>query len=732
MRKWFGALYEKENGSSISLDALLSQAGIPPDEVLDMLPDDDEPRITPEQKKAEALKSAKALADLPGMPGFLKPTRTSLAAEAARAGEEKKHRKSDEATATATVDAAGSNGQGFKVTVMVSPDDETSAEAAALRESATADKPEPVTFGSPYGNASGVDARFYPQSQSAGSGFGAAMSPSMPFDGPADPLSAAPLPADPFGSSPNPSVPFDARSSIPLAPEFDSFGAPAFAAMPAPEASPSVVLPAGSDAFGGPGAIVYDMPAPTEAPFAPPAGGYAPFAADGQPPRAGDGLGIPANGVPLTDDEAAAQAAAAQAAGLAAQNAAMVDAMAQYGPDAIPEDQKKRFFGKKKRERAAKRAAEEAAAFAAATAAAAAEAAAAEEAARHQPTAYIPTMPPQFGNTVASSPAPSEGYEAVGYDSGAMASQPPAPVGAPQIPMGMDAPMGPSGDMSGYDQFTSAMPVAGAQDSSMTTGMPAVGSVPMLGSDGSFFSDTPGMASGYDGYGYPAEATGVTPEGMAALEAMRSEMNDASDSHAKLVKRVKIIVASVVGVIVAALITFIVLVCTNVISLDDLGIHINNEAPQSSSASVSSASSNSLSYHSKSSSSSSASSSSASSSAGTSAGGGSTTSLAGDEIYHYTLTTIDGEHPAVTEVVTYGSDGICIQTAMDAVFSTATAAQAFVERVRSDYGANFLAGSVDGTTAHVVVNMERAKLTREGYEKALRDVVDDLEIERLA
>ena len=100
-------------------------------------------------------------------------------------------------------------------------------------------------------------------------------------------------------------------------------------------------------------------------------------------------------------------------------------------------------------------------------------------------------------------------------------------------------------------------------------------------------------------------------------------------------------------------------------------------------------------------------------------------------MYHYTLTTIDGEHPAVTEVVSYDSEGLCLQTAMDAVFSTATAAQAFVERVRSDYGSNFLSGSVDGTTAHVVVNMARAKLTREGYENALRNVVDGLEIERL-
>lgn len=738
----------------MSLDALLSQAGIPPDEVLEMLPDTDEPPKSPEQKKAEALKSAAALADLPGMPGFLKPTRTSAAAEAARADEEKKQQQVAEevpaGTATATVDAAGSNGQGFKVTVMVSPDDEagkgTSKEAAELLESATASKPEPNVFDSPYGNGSGLDARYYPHNQAAGSGFGGASQPSTVFD---PPLSSAPL-GDRFDIGLD-AVPFDVPDTMGLGGTFSGpFGprSAMSAAMPVPGANAPGIMAGSEGGFGTPGVVTYD-PGAALPPTFPSSEGFAPFD-PARPPLSGDGFGIPVDGVPLTDEEAAAQAAAA----MAAQNAAMVDAMVQFGPDAVPEEDKKRFFGKKKRERAAKKAAAEAAALAAANAAAAAEAAAAEEAARRQPTAYIPTAPP--APPVASS---GEAVDAVpvGFDPALDAmgtTQIPMPASQPTDVSALDAMASPAADMSGYDHF--AVPPAGASayatseaDPSVTTGMPPVGTV--MGADGSYLTDGMGMPLGYDQYGYPSDGTGVTPEGVAALEAMRSEMNDASDAHRKRVRTIKIAVASVVGVLVVALITVLVLVSLNVISPEVFGIHINNEAPQNSNAASSSISSSSFSYHSMSSSSASSSSNAASSSdssngtsdpvspapapspdPGGSSPGAEPSSLAGDEVYHYTLTTIDGEHPQVTEVVTFDTEGFCLQTAMDAVFSSATAAQAFVERVRADYGSNFLSGSVDGTTAHVVVNMERAKLTREGYENALRGVVDGLEIERLA
>ncbi len=736
----------------MSLDALLTQAGIPPDEVLELLPDTDEPPKTPEEKKAEALKSAAALADLPGMPGFLKPTRTSLAADAAKASEEERQQKvAEEGVTTTTVDATGNNGQGFKVTVMVSPDDETSKEAAALRDAASASKPEPDLSGSSHGRTSGLDERFYPQNQAAGSGFGCA-TPSAPFS---SPLAGAPL-GDPYGFDAEPPLPFDGGAAMPLGPQPEFPGV-----LPVPGANAPGVMPVGGGGIGVPGAIAYDMGVAADGAFAPAAGGFGPLDPGARAALGGEGFGLPTDGVPLTDEEAAARAAAAQAA----QNAAMVEAMVQYGPDAISEEDKKRFFGKKKREKAAKKAAEEAAAFAAATAAAAAEAAAAEEAARRQPTAYVPTPAPLGG-------APTmDGFEGRSPFDG---MAPVDAMGTSQIPLGAQQPIAPmdglsqpimgqaAADTSGYDRFASPLPenaVYGASpmqpgmaDPSVTTGMPAVGAV--MGPDGSYLTDPLGMTLGCDQYGYGPEVPGGNPEGVAALEAMRSEMNDASDSHRKRMRTIKIAVGSVVGALALAAITCGILIGTNVISLDDLGIHIGNESSQSNGAS-SSSSSNGLSYHSSSSRSSSSSSASGSSSSSNasdassapgssdasssspSASGGSTTpfdpsSLAGDEVYHYTLTTIDGETPSVTEVVTYNSEGICIQTAMHAVFSTATGAQAFVDRVRSDYGKNFLSGSVDGTTAHVVVDMERAKFTREKYEDALRSVVDDLEIERMA
>lgn len=732
-------MYENNNGNNVSYDALLSQAGIAPSEPIDPSADD-KPQKSSEEKKADALKSARALADLPGMPGFLKPTHTLAAIEGARAQEENRtdegsgddsdssNKKSD-GVSTVTTTGTDANGQAFKVTVMVSPDSETSAEAEALREGATSSKPAPVTFSSAYTN---LDPRYLPQNQAAGSGFGGSSRPSKPFDGGLDgmPLPGAPM-ADPFGFPPNSSMPFDAHNSIPFTPNNSiplgsdpAFGAPVSGG--APMGNPSIPLD------GGMGAVSYNANAPIDAPFSAPSSGFAP--AD---PFA-----------PLAEDVAAAQMAAAHAA----QNAAMVDTIAAYGPDAVSDEAKKRFFGKKKREKAAQKAAEEAAAYAAATAAAAAEAAAAEEIARHQPTAYIPTTPPsQFSTpgSPVSDPFADQQMTGIVGPIAPLGAQPGAPMGAPEaVQSGMG--VQPGADMSGYDQLTSALPNAAAYQSNMmpdpsvTTGMPAVGQMGMMDANGAYLGNAPGMP-GYDQYGYALDGSGMTPEGVAALEAMRTDMNDASASHKKRMRIIKIAVASVIGVIAAAAITFGILIATNVISLDDLGIHIESgvhEETENSSSGFSA----SLSYHSlssSSSSSSSASSSSASSSSsadtpapsegssGDAPSAGGTPNGAGDEVYHYTLTTIDGEKPTVTEVVTYDENGMCLQTAMDAVFSSATAAQAFVERVRSDYGANFLSGSVDGTTAHVVVNMARSKLTREGYENALRNVVDGLEIERL-
>lgn len=698
-------MYEKNNGNSISFDALLSQAGIPSDEVADLLHDDDKPKDekTSEEKKEDALKSAKALADLPGMPGFLKPTRTIAAADAARTQADRRAKEADGSSSTTTT-ATDGNGQGFKVTVMVSPDGETSAEATALRNGATSSKPAPITFSSPYGS-SGPDPRYYPQNQAGSSIFAQPPHAPMPFDGALDSMSFANAPANSFNFTPNPSIPFETHNSV-------SFNNP-------------------SSGFDAMGAVTYD-PNRSMNPSMPfPSGGFA-----GQSQSA---LPSDSFGVPTADDISSAQMAAAQAA----QNAAMVDMMAAYGPDAVPEEAKKRFFGKKKREKAAQKAAEEAAAYAAATAAAAAEAAAAEEIARHQPTAYIPTTPPsQFGGAQ----APSDPF--AGQQMGANAGVPGA-LGATAIvgaagalgAMNMNQPG--TGiqlvrDMSGLDQLTSAQPgVGGAYpnammpDPSVTTGMPAVGQMGMMGPNGIYMDDPTGMPS-LGQYGYNAPVSGMTPEGVAALEAMRTEMNDASASHNKRIRTIKIIIASVIGLIAAAAITFGILIATNVISLEDLGINIESGVHEENDGS--SNASGSLSYYSSSSASGSSAESSSAASSSSDGGdtpGATTPNGAGDEIYHYTLTTIDGEHPMVTEVVSYDTEGLCLQTAMDAVFSTATAAQAFVERVRSDYGSNFLSGSVDGTTAHVVVSMTRSKLTREGYENALRNVVDGLEIERL-
>ena len=714
-------MYEKNNGNSMSYDALLSQAGIPGDEAVDS-PHDSEPEQSPEEKKAEALKSAKALADLPGMPGFLKPTRTMAAAEDARAKENQ--RSKDAAEGTATTTATDANGQGFKVTVMVSPEGETSAEASALRDGATSSKPAPVTFSSSSYDPASIDPRYFPPNQAGTSNFGPMGHPSMSFDGAPNsmPLPGSPAP-DPFGFTPNPSIPFETHSSV-------SFGG-------------HNSIPFGPDpVLGAMGAVTYDTNGSMN-PSMPLPGNSFGFDAQPQP-----GLPVDPFGMPLSEDVAAAQMAAAHAA----QNAAMVDMMAAYGPDAVSDEAKKRFLGKKKREKAAQKAAEEAAAYAAATAAAAAEAAAAEEIARHQPTAYIPPTPPsQFGGAPTSPSGSFAEQQMTGTIAGLGAGAAMGAAGAMGALGGMAQPgmaIQPVADTSGFDQMTSALPnVAAYQngmmpDPSATTGMPPVRQV-----GGMYGMDSMGMPVSYDQYGYASDGSGMTPEGVAALEAMRTEMNDASASHKKRVRTIKIIIASVVGLIAAAAITFGILIATNVISLDDLGIHIESGVHETS-GSGSSASG--LSYYSASSSSSSSASSSSASSAsssasdaggsggsggsGTNNGGGSssgTPSGAGDEVYHYTLTTIDGEKPAVTEVVTYDENGLCLQTAMDAVFSSATAAQAFVERVRSDYGSNFLSGSVDGTTAHVVVNMTRSKLTREGYENALRNVVDGLEIERL-
>lgn len=734
-------LYEKNNGNSISFDALLSQAGIPSDEVADLLHDGDEPHDekTAQEKKEEALKSAKALADLPGMPGFLKPTRTMAAAEAARTDADRRSKDAD-GTATATTTATDNNGQGFKVTVMVSPDGETSAEATALREGATSSKPAPVTFSSPYGSSE-PDPRYYPQNQAGSSSFAQPSRPSMSFNGAPNSMPFGNGAADSFGFAPNPSIPFETHNSVSFTPHNSMPFGPDPALAGGTHNSVSFGHP--SSSFDAMGAVTYDPNASMNPSIPLPPNG---FGGQGAPALPSDPFAAPS-----ADGIAAAQLAAAQAA----QNAAMVDVMAAYGPDAVPEDAKKRFFGKKKREKAAQKAAEEAAAYAAATAAAAAEAAAAEEIARHQPTAYIPTTPPsQFGGaTPPSDPFADQQMPGAAGAPGAMGAT--GIIGAAGLAgaagamgaMGMGQPgqpgmaIQPVADTSGFDQLTSALPMANGAypnnmmpDPSVTTGMPPVGQMGMMGANGSYGPDAMGMP-GYDQFGFGGSGSGMTPEGVAALEAMRTEMNDASASHNKRVRIIKIIIASVVGLIAAAAITFGILIATNVISLDDLGINVESGVHDDSGAS--SSASGGLSYHSSSSSSGSSagSSASSSSSASDSSNGGDSSggapSGAGDEIYHYTLTTIDGEHPTVTEVVSFDDEGLVLQTAMDAVFSTATAAQAFVERVRSDYGSNFLSGSVDGTTAHVVVNMARSKLTREGYENALRNVVDGLEIERL-
>lgn len=95
-------------------------------------------------------------------------------------------------------------------------------------------------------------------------------------------------------------------------------------------------------------------------------------------------------------------------------------------------------------------------------------------------------------------------------------------------------------------------------------------------------------------------------------------------------------------------------------------------------------------------------------------------------VYQYTLWTIDREHPSVVEIVAFDSKGECLTTNMLAKFQSGKAAEAFVSRVKTDYGSNFLKGSVDGSTAFVRVNMGRSHLDKAGYTHALKNVVDDL------
>lgn len=97
-------------------------------------------------------------------------------------------------------------------------------------------------------------------------------------------------------------------------------------------------------------------------------------------------------------------------------------------------------------------------------------------------------------------------------------------------------------------------------------------------------------------------------------------------------------------------------------------------------------------------------------------------------VYHYILTTAEGERPSVVETVWFNENGLCVRSQLVATFTSEAAARSFVNRVENDYGKAYLGGSVDGVVGTVEVNMTSSRLNRQEYEDALRTVVQDLTV----
>lgn len=122
-------MYEKQDGNGMSLDKLLSQAGFSDEEKRSLAPDAEEQPKSPEEAAADAEEAAGRLTKLPGIPSFLNPRVGGFRRTPRTAGR-------DYSTAGTTAD--DSQGPGFKVTVHVSPDGETTPQPP--------DPYAPVTF----------------------------------------------------------------------------------------------------------------------------------------------------------------------------------------------------------------------------------------------------------------------------------------------------------------------------------------------------------------------------------------------------------------------------------------------------------------------------------------------------------------------------------------------------------------------------------------------------------
>ena len=146
-------MYEKREGSGMSLDKLLSQAGFSEEEIESSIAGEELPYRSPEQAAAEAEQAAEGLSKLPGIPSFLNPRMGAFRQSQAR---------KKAAAAAGMGQPEDSSGPGFKVTVHVSPDGdvvpaETDAAQPPVRPSADPDAP--VTF-FPQGSAAATDGGF--------------------------------------------------------------------------------------------------------------------------------------------------------------------------------------------------------------------------------------------------------------------------------------------------------------------------------------------------------------------------------------------------------------------------------------------------------------------------------------------------------------------------------------------------------------------------------------------
>ena len=102
----------------------------------------------------------------------------------------------------------------------------------------------------------------------------------------------------------------------------------------------------------------------------------------------------------------------------------------------------------------------------------------------------------------------------------------------------------------------------------------------------------------------------------------------------------------------------------------------------------------------------------------------------GTVVYRYVIQLESQDEHTVLETVRFGWDGCCETSEMEATFADESAAEAFLETLRRDYGPSFSGGSVLDSTVEATLDVSANKLDREAYEDALRDSVLDLSIVR--